>query len=342
MGEERRPTLEMVARRAGVGRGTVSRVINGSSRVSPDTREAVRAAIAELGYVPNRAARALVTRRTDTVALVVSEPEERLFDQPFFSGIVRGVSAVLTDRGLQLLLATARTAADHERLGDYLSGGHVDGVLLVSLHTDDPLPDRLAGAGVPVVLGGRPLYPPRHPVHYVDIDNVGGAASATRRLIEGGRRRIATVAGPADMAAGQDRLRGHREALAEAGLPDAPELTVHGDFSHDGGARAMRELLDAAPDLDAVFAASDDMALGVLRTLRESGRRVPEDVALVGYDDTAAAAHTDPPLTTVHQPTERMGGEMARLLADTAIAEGPDAKPQAVVLDTRLVVRESG
>lgn len=342
MGEERRPTLEMVARRAGVGRGTVSRVINGSSRVSPRTRDAVRAAIAELGYTPNRTARALVTRRTDTVALVVSEPEERLFDQPFFAGVVRGVSAVLTARGLQLLLATARTPGDHERLGEYLTGGHVDGVLLVSLHTDDPLPDRLAGAGLPVVLGGRPLHPPRHPVHYVDIDNVGGAASATRRLVDGGRRRIATVAGPADMAAGQDRLRGHRLALAEAGLPDPPELTVHGDFSHESGARAMRALLEASPDLDAVFAASDDMALGALRALREAGRRVPEDIALVGYDDTAAAALADPPLTTVHQPTERMGGEMARVLADTAIDEGPGARPRSVVLDTRLVVRASG
>ncbi|MBB5431992.1 LacI family DNA-binding transcriptional regulator [Nocardiopsis composta] len=339
MDGERRPTLEAVARHAGVGRGTVSRVINGSERVSDRTREAVLHAIEELGYVPNRAARTLVTRRTDMVALVVSESEERLFAQPFFAGIVRGVSGVLTERGLQLLLATARTAAEHERLGDYLVGGHVDGVLLVSLHADDPLPGRLTAAGIPFVLGGRPAHPGGEPVHYVDIDNVGGAELAVRRLAGTGRRRIATVAGPADMPAGQDRLDGYRRALEDAGLEPDPALVAWGDFSHEGGARAMRELLEAAPDLDAVFAASDDMALAALRVLRESGRRVPEDVALVGYDDTALAASADPPLTTVHQPTERMGGEMAQVLADRALAR---TAPEGIVLETRLVVRASG
>ncbi|GAB3497622.1 LacI family DNA-binding transcriptional regulator [Nocardiopsis coralliicola] len=337
MENERRPTLEAVARRAGVGRGTVSRVINGSARVSPRTRQAVLDAVDALGYVPNRAARTLVTRRTDTVALVVSEPEERLFAQPFFADIVRGVSAVLTERGRQLLLATARTRADHERLGDYLAGGHVDGVLLVSLHTDDPLPERLASARVPYVLGGRPLHPPRDAAHCVDIDNVGGARSAVQHLVAAGRRRIATIAGPPDMAAGADRLTGYRAALRDGGA-GAP-LVARGDFSSASGARAMRELLGGAPDLDAVFAASDDMALAALRELRAAGRRVPDDVALVGYDDSAAAAGADPPLTTVHQPARRMGGEMARALLDRAIEGAP---PDSLVLDTRLVIRTSG
>ncbi|GAA1088772.1 hypothetical protein GCM10009605_28310 [Nocardiopsis composta] len=176
-------------------------------------------------------------------------------------------------------------------------------------------------------------------MHYVDIDNVGGAELAVRRLAGTGRRRIATVAGPADMPAGQDRLDGYRRALEDAGLEPDPALVAWGDFSHEGGARAMRELLEAAPDLDAVFAASDDMALAALRVLRESGRRVPEDVALVGYDDTALAASADPPLTTVHQPTERMGGEMAQVLADRALAR---TAPEGIVLETRLVVRASG
>ncbi|MFC7330641.1 LacI family DNA-binding transcriptional regulator [Marinactinospora rubrisoli] len=338
-GRRQRPTLEMVAEYAGVGRGTVSRVINGSEQVSPATRDAVLNAVRELGYVPNHAARTLVTQRTDTVALVVSESDERLFEQPFFADIVRGVSAVLNERGLQLMLTMARSAGEHERLGEYLTGQHVDGVLIVSQHSDDTLPDRLAEAGVLCVYGGRPLIESRHPVHYVDIDNVGGAYAATRHLIAAGRRRVGLVAGPQDMAAGVDRLRGYQEALRDAGRPPAPELVAVGDFSYEGGAEATRELLRAAPDVDAVFAASDPMALAALRVLRAAGRRVPEDVAVVGYDDSGLARHADPPLTTVHQPTERMGREMTRLLVDAMAAGTPPS--ENVVLDAHLVVRES-
>ncbi|KIH97396.1 LacI family transcriptional regulator [Streptomonospora alba] len=340
MSEGRRPTLEMVAMRAGVGRGTVSRVINGSDQVSPATREAVRDAISELGYVPNHAARTLVTRRTDTVALVVPEPNDRLFAQPFFAHVVRGVSATLNERDLQLLLTTVRSADEYGRLGDYLTAHHVDGVLLVSLHADDPLPDRLAEAGVPCVIGGRPSWQTSHPIHYVDIDNVGGARTATCRFVETGRRNIATVAGPPDMVAGEDRLEGYLKAMRASGLPTPQERIRRGDFSYESGEAATRELLEAAPEVDAVFVASDPMALAAIRVLRESGRRIPDDVAVIGYDNSSFASHSDPPLTSVHQPTERMGGEMARILADVAIPGEADFSEQ--VLDTHLVVRESG
>ncbi|MDA8372323.1 MAG: LacI family DNA-binding transcriptional regulator [Nocardiopsaceae bacterium] len=336
----RRPTLEMVALRAGVGRGTVSRVINGSDQVSPATRAAVQNAIAELGYVPNHAARTLVTRRTDTIALVVSEPDERLFAQPFFADIVRGVSAVLNEREQQLLLATSRSADEHDRLGDYLTGHHVDGVLLVSLHRDDPLPDRLAEAGVPCVIGGRPQWQTRYPIHYVDIDNIGGAYMATRRLIQTGRRRIATVAGPHDMVAGEDRLEGYRKALRDSGRAAPGELIARGDFSFESGEAAMRRLLAAVPDLDGLFVASDPMALAAIRTLRDVGLRVPDDVAVIGYDDSSFASHSDPPLTTVHQPTERMGAEMVRVLIDTVVPKA--AGSSRLILDPHLVIRESG
>ena len=180
-GGRQRPTLEMVAERAGVGRGPVSRVINGSSQVSARTREAVHAAIAELGYTPNQAARTLVTRRTDTIALVVSESRDRLFADPFFADIIRGVSSVLHERDLQLMLTTARGEAEHKRVGEYLSGSHVDGALLVSLHRDDPLTSRLAESGVPVVHGGRPYSDAQPAPFRVDIDNLEGARVATRR-----------------------------------------------------------------------------------------------------------------------------------------------------------------
>lgn len=336
MSERRRgrPTLEAVAARAGVGRGTVSRVVNGSPKVSPEAREAVQRAIEELGYVPNRAARTLVTRRTDTVALFVSESEERVFGEPYFAGIIRGISAGLSDTGLQLLLAIAQSADDHERFERYLTGHHVDGVLMVSLHGGDPLPRHLEESGVPTVLGGAPVD--AEPVSCVDADNHGGARQAVEHLAGLGRRRIATITGPQDMRVGVDRLAGYREALAAAGLP---ELVVTGDFSEESGERGMRELLAREPGLDAVFTASDPMAVGAMRVLKEHGRRIPEDVAIVGFDDSAYARHTDPPLTSVHQPLEAMGREMARLLV--ARIRGEPVGSSVVVLDTHLVTRAS-
>jgi DNA-binding LacI/PurR family transcriptional regulator len=237
----RRPTLEEVAARAGVGRGTVSRAVNGSPQVSERARQAVLNAIEELGYVPNRAARSLVTRRTDTVALVISESEERFFAEPFFAGVVRGVSTALAASPLQMVLAMAQSGGERERLEHYLTGQHVDGVLLLSLHGDDPLPERLAANGLPVVLGGRPFG--IEASCWVDMDNLGGGVQATAHLLATGRTRIATITGPRDMTAGANRLRGYRQALAAAGVPEDEKLVVAGDFSEVSGYQAMGSLL---------------------------------------------------------------------------------------------------
>ncbi|WP_448624781.1 LacI family DNA-binding transcriptional regulator [Geodermatophilus sp. URMC 64] len=334
-----RPTLDQVAERAGVGRGTVSRVINGSPQVSERTRAMVEAAVAELGYVPNLAARALVTRRTDAVALVISESEDRVFGEPFFAGVVRGISAGVTAADRQLVLALTAGPDGQRRLERYLSPQHVDGVLLVSLHGDDPLPRQLRARGLPVVLGGRP--PGGYDGAYVDVDNVGGARAGVGHLLERGRRRIATITGPHDMGAGQDRLAGYRAALADAGREVDPELVVEGDFSEVSGVRAMRALLERRPDVDAVFAADDLMAIGALRALREAGRRVPEDVAVVGFDDSPLSRVTEPPLSTVRQPVDEMGREMAEMLI-RLISEGEaDGTDRSAVLPTELVVRAS-
>ncbi|MEV0347991.1 LacI family DNA-binding transcriptional regulator [Nonomuraea sp. NPDC050680] len=330
-----RPTLEAVAALAGVGRGTVSRVINGSPNVSEKARDAVQQAIQELGYVPNRAARALVTRRTDTVALVVSESELRVFDEPYFAGTIRGIGSALAETGLQLILAMAQSQEEHERLEHYLTGQHVDGVLLLSLHGADPLPGRLEAMGVPTVLGGRPVG--LTPYSYVDMDNRAGARQAVKHLLGLGRRRIATIAGPQDMGVGVDRLAGYHDALLTSG---ARELVAYGgDFSEESGAAAMRELLAAEPELDAVFAASDPLAVGAMRVLKTEGRAIPDDVAVVGFDDSKVALHADPPLTTVHQPAEEMGRQMARLLV--ARINGEVLRQPVVILDTHLVRRAS-
>jgi DNA-binding LacI/PurR family transcriptional regulator len=324
-----------------VGRGTVSRVINGSPQVSPGVRAAVERAIAELGYVPNRAARSLVTRRTDSIALVVSESGDRVFTEPFFAGIVRGVSSALLDTPMQLWLAMAQSGPERARLERHLTSQHVDGVLLLSLHGDDPLPGLIQQRGLPVVFGGRPadmLDAAARPGHFVDVDNVGGARRATEYLITAGRRRVATITGPQDMGAGLARLRGYQAASAAGGRPTNGDLIAYGDFSEWSGEAAMRRLLDLTPDLDAVFAASDLMAFGALRALRGAGRRVPDDVAVVGFDDAPIARQASPPLTTVHQPVEEMGRQMARLLVALIGGNVPES---AVVLDTHLVRRES-
>ena len=330
-------TLEAVARAAGVSRATVSRVVNGSSKVGPDIRRAVEAAVSELGYVPNPAARSLVTRRSDSIGVVITEPSGRLFTDPFFPRLLRGISATLSAESRQLVLLMPSSAGDTDRTADYLAAGHLDGAILVSLHELDPLPGRLHRAGVPMVVSPRPGRD--LPVSYVDVDNRGGARSAVLHLVEVGCRVIATIAGPLDMAPGIDRLAGYREALVESGLGTERKLEVAADFTQEGGAAAMTRLLAARPDIDGVFAASDLMAAGALAVLTAAGRRVPEDVAVVGYDDSPVATTTNPPLTSVRQPIEEMGTEMARLLLN-AIDSASHA-PRRVILATEIVLRAS-
>ncbi|MFW6690072.1 LacI family DNA-binding transcriptional regulator [Streptomyces sp. MAR4 CNX-425] len=345
-----RPTLEAVAARAGVSRATVSRVVNGGAGVRETLRERVHRAVAELGYVPNQAARTLVTRRTGAVAVVIAEPESRVFSDPFFARQLRGISGALAAADTQLVLLYVAGPEDYPRIGRFLAGGHVDGALMFSLHRDDPLPAMAAAAGLPVVYGGRPGWPGAAgepgPL-FVDTDNRAGAELAVRHLLRRGRRRIAHIAGPLDQTSAVDRLAGYRAALAAEDAYDAAEkpfeLVAEGDFTPAGGERAMAGLLARAPDLDAVFAASDLMATGALRTLRAHGRRVPGDVAVVGYDDLEPATWTEPPLTTVHQDVEGMGGVMAQLLlASLSAPAGARERREPVVTTPWLVVRESG
>ncbi|MFF3646311.1 LacI family DNA-binding transcriptional regulator [Streptomyces sp. NPDC002564] len=351
-----RPTLEEVAARAGVGRGTVSRVINGSPRVSERTRAAVEEAVAELGYVPNTAARALAANRTDSIAVVVPEPESRFFAEPYFSDILHGVGQALADTDMQLLLTFAGGDRERRRLAQYLAAHRVDGVLLVSVHADDPLPDLLEQLDIPAVISGRRSA--GETLASVDSDNFAGARAAVAHLLARGRRTIATITGRLDVYGAQRRLDGYRDALTEAGHPVDETLIVQGDFTEEGGRRAMTELLERAPALDAVFAGSDVMAAGARQVLRAAGRRIPRDVALVGFDDSAIARHMDPPLTSVRQPITEMGRTMTDLLlAEIAeAAERAGARPAGphppvpvnarpnrpqIVLPTELVTRAS-
>ncbi|MGW7047603.1 LacI family DNA-binding transcriptional regulator [Streptomyces avermitilis] len=341
-----RPTLEAVAARAGVSRATVSRVVNGGDGVREPLVARVRAAVEELGYVPNQAARSLVTKRHDAVAVVIAEPETRVFADPFFALQLRGISKELTAHDCQLVLLLTEGRDDHARVGRYLAGGHVDGALVFSLHLDDPLPGLIRRAGVPTVFGGRPGWDDgtrdAAPAVYVDCDNRGGARAAVRHLVGLGRTRVAHLAGPLDQTSAVDRLDGFRDVMVDAD----PRLVAQGDFTPAGGERAMRELLERCPDVDAVFAANDLSASGALRVLRQQGRRVPEDVALIGFDDMLPVTEqTDPPLTSVRQDIEEMGRLMASLLLRGLDRRGdeadPGGTPAGVVLPTTLVRRAS-
>jgi len=329
----RRPTLDEVARLAGVSRAAASRAINRSGHASQATRDAVERAVRELGYVPNPTARALARQQSGAVVLAISHHDAELFADPFWAQIIAGVSAALERTDLVLMLALADSELSRARLERILRSRHADGIMLMGLHGDDPL-YRLAGKlDLPVVYGGRPLN--AEPAWYVDADNRGGARLAAEHLIGLGRRKIATITGIMDENVGAERLRGFQDALAVAGLDQS--LVEVGDFTEASGAAAMARLLAAHPDLDAVFAASDNMAAGALRALKTAGRTVPGDVALVGFDDNVIARYTSPPLTVVSQPIKQLGWEMAKMLI--GLINGDQAGP--LILPTRLIIRES-
>jgi DNA-binding LacI/PurR family transcriptional regulator len=323
----------MVARAAGVSRATVSRVVNGSPKVRPDLIASVSEAVERLHYVPNRAARSLVSRRTGAIALVVPEDVSRFFGDPFFAAIVQGITRRLDTSDYVLNLLVASSDPEHKTVR-YLSQGSVDGALVISHHTGDALstPSR-----IPVVYGGRPAPEMEDEAYFVDVDNLGGGEAATGRLIDLGRRRIGSITGPPDMTAGIDRLEGFRRAMDAAGLPaDAVEA---GDFTVVGAVAAMRRLLERETEIDGLFVASDLMAVGAISVLRESGRRIPEDVAVVGFDDSPAAISGEIPLTTVRQPSTEMGFTMADALI--RLLAGEADVPRHNILPTSLVVRAS-
>ena len=336
-GPEQAPTLDEVARLAGVSRATASRAINGGNRVSKTALEAVESAVQSLGYTPNPAARSLVTRRTDSVALVVPEPDERVFSDPFFVHTLRAVNRVLAARDLQLVLLLARPGDDERRMLRYLRKRHIDGAIVVSHHQSDRLADHLAALGLPCAFVGRP-WTGEDRVAFVDTDNEAGSRIATERLVQRGCRNIGHVAGPADMTAAVDRREGWRTAVTAAGLRH--DLLADGDFTETGGEAATAALLEQCPELDGLVVASDLMAVGAVRVLDAAGRRIPEDIALVGYDDLGVAERITPALTTIRQPIGDMAEQATRMLLEQ-IDEGRATRAMRVIFPPTLVERAS-
>jgi DNA-binding LacI/PurR family transcriptional regulator len=327
-----RPTLADVAALAGVSLATASRALTGSARVSEQAHRRVQDAISRLGYVRRRSSPRAAS--SGSIAAIVTESSARFFSDPFFARLLRGASYALSHDGYQLTFLAVHDRDEYAAAVRFVRRGGVDGVLLVSSHGSDRLIPMLHSAAVPTVACGRPLTACTVP--YVDADNVGGARAAVQHLLEAGRRRIATVAGPCDMAAGVDRLHGYTRTMETAGLEP---VVGRGDFSPASGEHAMTRLLERRPALDAVFAASDLMAAGALRALRRAGRRVPEDVAVIGFDDDPVAQYTQPPLSTIRQQVEEQGSTMARHVL--ALIERTPAPDPETLLPTALVRRES-
>ncbi|SIS11141.1 LacI family DNA-binding transcriptional regulator [Microbacterium sp. RURRCA19A] len=330
----RRPTIEDVAAVSGVSRGTVSRVLNGKRWVSPESRDAVLAAIKSTGYRANVAARTLASSRSRSIAFLLTEPQQLLFEDRNLAKVLQGCGDALGEQELTLVMLTAATDAEKTRALDFLAGGAVDGVLIVSTHEGNrDLIRSITDLGLPLVVFGVP-FGFEHSVSYVTVDDVSGSRAMMNLLLGLGRDKVGMIAGPQDMSGGRDRLAGYREAL---GADFDPTLVEFGDFSRDSGATAMRALLARHPDLGAVFAANDRMARAAIEVLVASGRRVPEDVAVGGFDDAPEAVESHPHLTTLDQPFDRLSREGVRLLGEMIEGSGV----AAVRLPATLIERRS-
>jgi LacI family transcriptional regulator len=323
--------IEEIARISGVSRSTVSRVINNDPRVLDTTRQRVREVIERCKYHPNLAARRLAGGRTHILGLVIPMGVNRLFTDSFLISLTRSVALASNRLNHSVMMWVAEPDYERRTIHQLLSNKFLDGVIIASSLLDEPLLEALATECLPFVLVGR-----HHTqVSYVDVDNQASSAELIAYLIQSGYRRIATVCGPQNMIAGVDRLKGYKAGLEQCGIAFDPTLVAEGDFSEESGYHAMQRLLPFRPQ--AVFAASDTMAVGVLRALQESGLRVPEDIAVAGFDDMPFAANTTPPLTTVRQPVERMGEAAAETLID--LIEHPNSPPCRAILPTELVIR---
>lgn len=332
------PTLQDVARIAGVSRSTVSRVINNHPSVDPKTRQRVQRAIKQCGYRPHAIARSLATKRTHIIGMIIPEAVSRLFTDPYFALMLLGATDACNRSGYQLILSLFTASVDSKTMHDRIvHNGFVDGVLTANACLDDKLVPRLLDTGVPFVTIGRHSD---ERVSYVDVDNVGGARMATEFLIHLGHKRIATITGPLNMTPAQDRLTGFLNAMQANDLPVPEALIVEGDFTEMGGRAAMTRLLEERPT--AVFAASDSMAIGAVRAIQSAGLRVPEDISVIGFDDLPSAASLEPPLTTVHQPIEGLAELAVEVLIGRLKRKIPNGiAVQRVILPTELMVRKS-
>ncbi len=330
-------SLDEIAKRANVSRATVSRVLNNYPHVRPHIRDRVLQAVQETGYIPNAVARSLVTKRTNMIGLLLPQDARETFADPFFAILIPSIAEACTVHQRYLMLSMVTLNQEEGFYQSVLRGGHLDGVIVGVSMFDDPILPQLIQDGLPLVLLGRHPYYPQ--AHWVNIDNLQAASQAVSYLAAQGRQRIALVSLPASLVAGADRRDGYKRALLQAGLPIDQRLIIETNGSYQAGQAAMSQLLQLDQPPDAVFAANDPLALGVLHELQNAGLRAPDDVAVVGFDDQPSAAYASPPLTTVHQPINDLGFKTVELLLEAI--DGQFSAPQHRILPTTLVRRAS-
>lgn len=329
-------TLEQIAKLSGVSRSTVSRVVNDHINVKPQVRQRVLAVIAETGYRPDPAARSLAGRRSGIIGLVIPRAVQFLFTDPYYPRLVQGIAQACNTHDYILSLFLFHTEDEEQKLSARVMHNRlVDGIIVSASPINDPLIQQLMENELPFVMIGRPGSPA--PISFVDVDNIAGAYSAVSHLIRLGYQRIATITGPINTAVGLDRQQGYLNALNERGQSIDKSLIVEGDFTEMSGYVAMQRLLLCKPD--AVFVASDTMALGALRALRNAGIVVPDEMAVIGFDDLPSAAISDPPLTTIRQPIRRIGAQAVVTLID--VLKNGAEPPRCTVMPTELVIRSS-
>ena len=327
--------LEDIGRLAGVSRSTVSRVVNGEPSVRPEVRARVEQVIKQTGYSPNAAARSLVSKRTGVIGLVIPSRVHALFEDPYFARLIQGITLASNQAGTTLSLFLFQS--DEEERALYprvVESGYLDGVIITATRMGDPLVSRMAERDLPVVMVGRPDL---EGVSYVDVDNRDGGAQAARHLASLGYERIGIVGAPTNTAAGLDRFEGFAAGLEAAGRTLDPRLRIDGDFSETGGHLAMQALVEQG--IDAAFVASDTMAVGALRAIRDAGKDVPGDIALVGFDGFEKSEQSVPSLTTIHQPVAATATRAVEMLCQ--LIAGEVAPPISAVLPVELVVRQT-
>jgi LacI family transcriptional regulator len=329
-------TIKQVAESAGVSIQTVSRVLNNRPDVSSETRQRVQQIISDLGYQPFAIARGLASKRTFTLGLVAFD-----FSDYWFSQVVTGAEMEAHEHGYFFMLgSTGCDPQDEPRFLRLLTQRHVEGILFVRASCPNDLEHlhNLQQSGIPVVSTG--FYLPDAEFGIAEVDNMAGGRKATQYLIGLGHTQIAMIAGPTGWKSVSDRTQGYIQALQSAGITASPDLIVHGEnWLHRSGYEAMKELLKKKQPFTAIFAQNDRMARGAINALNEAGRRVPQDVSIVGYDDIPEAEFSNPPLTTIRQPMQEVGKAAARLLIK--MIEDPESTPEQILFDTELVIRSS-